>query len=144
MDAQPTLAEALAFVALLRALVRFLRHTRGGGEGQRPLRPLFWWFLKENCFAASRYGIDARLIVSDEGDVRPLDAVARELLQRIAPHAAPDEAPLLERLGAAIRKRKLPYQHLRRVQAASGGSLEAVVGALTGALQAEGMVGSGR
>ncbi|MEB3321455.1 MAG: YbdK family carboxylate-amine ligase [Synechococcaceae cyanobacterium] len=142
MDAQPTLAEALSFVALLRALIRFLRHTRGGGERRRPLRPLFWWYLKENCFAASRYGLDARLIVTDEGDVRPLAAVARELLERIAPHAADDETPHLRRLAEALPG-GLPYQRVRRVLAASG-SLEAVVRALTEELRAEGAVASCR
>jgi carboxylate-amine ligase len=143
MDAQPTLAEALGFVALLRALIRFLRHTRDGGEEQRPLRPVFWWYLKENCFAASRYGIDACLIVHDEGEVRPLDVVARELLVRIAPHAAPDEAPLLDRLRTAIMQKELPYQRLRRVQETSG-SLEAVVETLAEALRAEAAVSARR
>jgi carboxylate-amine ligase len=135
MDAQPTLAEALAFVALLRALIRFLRQSRGGGEERRPLRPLFWWYLKENCFAASRYGIDAPLIVSDEGAVRQLREVTEELLEKIAPHAAADEIPFLERLGAAMRL-GLPYQRGRRVHQGSG-AIEAVVRGLTEELRAE-------
>jgi carboxylate-amine ligase len=135
MDAQPTLGEALAFVALLRGLIRFLRATRGGDEERRPLRPLFWWYLKENGFAACRYGLDARLIVSDEGDVLPLREVALTTLERIAPHLAADEAPHLAGLRRSIDT-GLPYQRARRVLA-EGGTVAAVVRSLAGELRAE-------
>ena len=135
MDAQPTLGEALAFVALLRGLIRFLRATRGGDEERRPLRPLFWWYLKENGFAACRYGLEARLIVSDEGEVMPLRAVALTTLERIAPHLADDEVPHLARLRQSIDT-GLPYERARRVLAESG-TMAAVVRSLAAELRAE-------
>lgn len=129
MDAQPSLAEALALAALLRALARFLQRTRGSGEGERPLRPLFWWYRKENAYGASRFGLEARLIVSDEGEVAPLRQVARSTLERIAPHAGPGEGPHLERLERRIASGLLPYERQRHRYAGTG-SMNAVVGGL--------------
>jgi carboxylate-amine ligase len=136
MDAQPSLAEALALAALLRTLARFLQRTRGRGEGERPLRPLFWWYRKENAYGASRFGLEARLIVSDEGEVAPLRQVARSTLERIAPYAEPGEGPHLERLERTIANGLLPYERLR-YQYARTGSMNAVVRSLVEELRDE-------
>jgi len=128
MDAQSTLAGALSFAALLRALSRFLQQTRGNDEATRPLSPLFWWSLKDNCFTASRFGIDAKLIASEEGDVLPLLDVALCTLALIEPFAEPDEQPHLERLVRDVES-GLPYARQRRLFKKTE-SLHAVVGSL--------------
>jgi carboxylate-amine ligase len=125
MDAQPTLADALAFVSLLRALIRFLQHSRGSPERERPLGGLFWWYLKENCFSASRRGIDAPLILNDAGDLLPLRQVARTTLDHIEPFAAQDERAGLQRLRRNLED-GLPYQRQRR-SAGHSGSLRTLV-----------------
>jgi carboxylate-amine ligase len=135
MDAQPTLAESLAFAALLRALTRFLQHSRTNGAPERPLRPLFWWYLKENCFWASRHGIDAQLIVDDQGALRPLREVARLTLESVEAFAEADERPGLQRLRHSLES-GLPYQRQRRIHARTG-SLRTVVGELCDMLRAE-------
>jgi carboxylate-amine ligase len=135
MDAQPTLAESLAFAALLRALIRFLRHTRPSAAQDRPLRPLFWWYLKENCFWASRQGIDAQMIVNDEGALRPLREVARTTLESIEGFAEADERPALQRLRQTLES-GLPYQRERRMYGRTG-SLHRLVHDLCQELRAE-------
>ena len=125
MDAQPTLADALSFVALLRTLIRFLRHTRGAASQDRPLGALFWWYLKENCFWASRHGIDAPLILNDDGDLGTLRQIARSTLDRVGSIALKDEQVALHRLMRNLQE-GLPYERQRRSYRRSG-SLPGVV-----------------
>lgn len=135
MDAQATLADAAALAALLRALCRFLQGTRGGGEASRPLGPIGWWSLKDNCYAASRFGAEANLIVDDAGAIRSLRELARQTLAQIQPAATLDERPYLERLAAALET-GLPYQRQRRLLQL-GGTLPAVVEGLVAELRLE-------
>ncbi|KEF43114.1 MAG: hypothetical protein ER33_02620 [Cyanobium sp. CACIAM 14] len=135
MDAQPTLADTLAFAALLRALIRFLQHTRPPADQDRRLRPLFWWYLKENCFWASRHGIDAQQIVDERGAVLPLRQLAITTLASVEAFAAEDERPALHRLRRSL-ERGLPYQRQRRLLHRTG-SLRGVVRDLCGELRAE-------
>lgn len=135
MDAQPTLADSLAFAALLRALTRFLRDTRAESTGERALRPLFWWYLKENCFWASRHGIEAQLIVDDEGSLRSLREVARTTLESLEAYAEEDERRGLERLRQNLEG-SLPYQRERRIHDRTG-SLRDVVRVLCEELREE-------
>jgi glutamate---cysteine ligase / carboxylate-amine ligase len=108
MDAQPTLAEALALAALLRALVRFLQASRGRWMPPPALAPQPSWELRDNCFVASRDGLEARLTASPEGDLMPLRRIAAGL----------------------------PYVRQRRLLRRSG-SLPAVVAALARAFRAD-------
>jgi carboxylate-amine ligase len=128
MDAQPTLAEALALAALLRALVRFLQSCRGSWDPPGALAPQPWWTLRDNCFIASRDGIQARLIASQDGDLIALRRLARLVLEWVRPWAAADERPWLDRLEASIAA-GLPYLRQRR-QLGRGGSLRQVVAGL--------------
>jgi carboxylate-amine ligase len=128
MDAQPTLSEALALAALLRALVRFLRASRGRRDAGGPLAAQPWWTLRENCFIASRHGLEARLITSQEGDLMPLRRIAALVLEWVRPWAAGDERPWLDRLEASIAS-GLSYRRQRRCWRQSG-CLREVVAAL--------------
>jgi carboxylate-amine ligase len=135
MDAQPTLAEALALAALLRALVRFLQASRGRWTPPAALAPQPWWELRDNCFVASRDGLEARLIASPEGDLMPLRRIAALVLAWVRPWAAADERPWLDRLEASIAA-GLPYVRQRRLLRRSG-SLAEVVAALARAFRAD-------
>jgi carboxylate-amine ligase len=135
MDAQPTLTEALSIAAFLRALARFLQATRGQDESVRPLSPVPWWSLKDNCFTASRFGIDAKCIANEQGDVLPLEDVMVETLALIEPYADESERPLLEGLGRNVST-GLPYHRQRQVYQETG-SLPAVVASFSKELRAD-------
>jgi carboxylate-amine ligase len=123
MDAQPTLAEALALAALLRALVRFL------------LAPQPWWILRDNCFIASRDGLEACLIASPDGDRMPLKRIATLVLGWVRPWATADEHHWLDHLEASIAA-GLPYVR-QRLLLRRGGSYQQVVAALAGEFRAD-------
>ncbi len=135
LDAQPTLAEALALAALLRALVRFLQASRGSWTPPAALAPQPWWILRDNCFIASRDGLEAELIASQEGDLMPLKRIAALVLGWVRPWAAADEHPWLDRLEASIAT-GLPYGR-QRLLLQRGDSFQAVVAALAGELRAD-------
>jgi carboxylate-amine ligase len=119
MDAQPTLAEALALAALLRALVRFLQASRGSWTPPGVLCAQPWWTLRDNCFIASRDGLQARLIASQDGDLMPVKRIAALVLEWVRPWAAADERPWLDRLESSIAA-GLPYARQRRLLLRSG------------------------
>jgi carboxylate-amine ligase len=135
MDAQPTLAEALALAALLRALVRFLQASRGSWTPPAALAPQPWWILRDNCFSASRDGIEASLIASQDGDRMPLKRLAALVLGWVRPWAAADEHPWLDRLEASITA-GLPYVR-QRLLLRRGDSVQGVVAALAGEFRAD-------
>ncbi|MEX1322991.1 MAG: YbdK family carboxylate-amine ligase [Synechococcaceae cyanobacterium] len=119
MDAQPTLAEALALAALLRALVRFLQASRDSWTPPGALASQPWWTLRDNCFIASRDGLKARVIASQDGDLMALRRIAAQVLEWVRPWAAADERPWLDRLEASIAS-GLPYARQRRLLRRSG------------------------
>jgi carboxylate-amine ligase len=127
MDAQPTLAEALALAALLRALVRFLQAARGGWTPPAVLAPQPWWILRDNCFIASRDGIGASLIASQDGDRMPLRQIAALVLAWVRPSATADELPWLDQLEASIAA-GLPYMRQRLCLPSAGSYREVVAG----------------
>jgi glutamate---cysteine ligase / carboxylate-amine ligase len=127
MDAQPTLRDALALAALLRALVRFLQHSRGA-PSLRPLASLHWWLQRDNCYVASRYGIDAKLAAT-EARTTTLRTLALAVLRAVTPFADADEAAYLDRLRQTLEQGGLPYLRQRRTFATTS-SLRAVVRAL--------------
>jgi glutamate---cysteine ligase / carboxylate-amine ligase len=132
MDAQPTLRDALGLVALLRSLVRFLQHRRADPSLQQPLEALHWWLQKDNCYVASRYGIDAN-VAAGHDRIASLRAVASETLQAVMPFAAADETDYLGNLQQAVSG-ALPYQQQRRVFATTS-SYRAVVRSLVAAMR---------
>jgi carboxylate-amine ligase len=50
------------------------------------------WMVRENKWRASRWGLDADLVVADTGVSRPLRQDVCELIERLAPHAERVEA----------------------------------------------------
>jgi carboxylate-amine ligase len=85
MDAQPTLAEALALGALVHALlVTLIEHPE---PDPRLPGALPWWIEKENDFRASQDGLEAILVFDAEGTQRPLRRMAADLIELSAPVA---------------------------------------------------------
>ena len=83
-DALQTLDEALAVAALAQCLVADLQDRFEDGE---PLASNRHWVLQENKWLAARYGLDARIIVDDDGHRRPARDMIEDLVNRLAPTA---------------------------------------------------------
>lgn len=122
-DGLPTLREVSALAALGQSLVARLDERVEAGDA--PAAPSDW-VLRQNKWRAARYGIEADLIVDEEGTTRPLPDTVRELVADLAPTA--------ERLGCAdelddvlgILEQGPSYLRQRQVLA-DGGDLRAVV-----------------
>jgi len=85
MDTPPTLSEAMALAAFVRALVAFLREHP---DRQNLPQPLPWWTEKENHYQASLKGLDAEYIHNEAGDARPLLEVWQAVHAAVLPFAA--------------------------------------------------------
>ena len=125
-DGLPTLAEVGMVAALSQCLVdTFDREIDKGYTLPTPRR----WVVQENKWRAARYGLDASIIVGQDG-VQPVRDALRELVQ--------DMRSTAERLGCSaeldvveqVLEGGASYQRQRAVAAASGGDLTAVVDSL--------------
>ncbi len=79
-DAMPTLWEAAALGGLAQTLVTWCNDRIDAGDLPDPPRE---WTVRENRWFASRYGLDAELIVETEGDLKPLRRPIRELVAEL-------------------------------------------------------------
>lgn len=141
-DATPTVRETIALAALAQTLVEWT--DRRIDEGSLPPPPRDWT-IRENRWLASRYGIDAELIVehpeSGRPERRPVRELVTELLEELRPVAAElgnldelaDLAVLLDVGSGTQRQRKV-------VEA--GGTLSDVVDHLVAELAADTITGS--
>ncbi len=105
-DATPTLREAAALAGLAQTLVAWCDERINAGELPTPPRE---WTIRENRWLAGRYGIDARLIVEEGDDGRPVRRPIRELLDELVERLTPTarrlgtESELAEVLAIAER-----------------------------------------
>jgi carboxylate-amine ligase len=120
-DALPTLSETLAIVALAQAYVaRCDDMLRAGHRFARPSK----WFLRENKWRATRWGVDAELVVDERGNVRRLRDELERMLVECEPYAeklgcATDMrrvASMIE-AGCGYRRQREVYKHTRSVAA---------------------------
>ncbi len=88
-DSLPTMTETIALVGLTHSLCAWLDHRLAAGERFAP-PPM--WMIRENKWRASRWGLDAEIVVGHEGVNRPLREDLCDLVERLRPHA--------ERVGA--------------------------------------------
>jgi glutamate---cysteine ligase / carboxylate-amine ligase len=108
-DAQATVADAAAVVALVHALVGRLAARHDAGE---PLASADAWRLEENRWSAARWGMDAELADLSTGARTPARECLEALLSELAPVAADlgcatelaTAATLGERNGAARQR----------------------------------------
>lgn len=84
-DAATTLREAKAIAALGQTLVAHLIDQIDGGTLGTPPRE---WVARENRWVAARHGVDAQLIVDDQGTRRPARDVLEDLITELGPAAA--------------------------------------------------------
>ncbi len=123
-DGMSTLEEIGAIAALTQCLVEEFSNTLDDG-GSIPTMPP--WHVQENKWRAARYGMDAIIILDAAGKEQLVTENLVELLNRLEPVAArlgcSDELASIEKIIAAGAS----YQRQRRVAAAHGGELRAVV-----------------
>ena len=132
-DGLPTLHEIGAIAALSQCLVDQLNTQLDRGY-QLP-RPNTW-VQRENKWRAARHGLDAELILDENGTTRPLREAIAELVH--------DLRPLAERLGCAaelddvtsILEVGASYERQRKAAADNGGDVRAVVDSLLAEMRA--------
>jgi carboxylate-amine ligase len=81
-DGLPTMREVSALAALSQCLVTWLDQRAEAGE---ELQPPSDWVLRQNKWRAARYGIEAELIVDQQGSTRPLPEAVTELVTALRP-----------------------------------------------------------
>jgi carboxylate-amine ligase len=111
-DGLPTLSETVAVVALVQALLARLDADYRDG---RTFEPPPYWVLRENKWRASRWGLEAEIVLDETGRTRLL----REDLDRLLPELETVAGPLgcaaeLQRIGAMIAG-GLSYERQRQV-----------------------------
>jgi carboxylate-amine ligase len=123
-DGLPTLYEISWAAALSQCLVEMLNGQLDRGY---TLPVPKGWTVRENKWRAARYGIDAHLIVADDGSTRPLREMLIELVDELV--------PIGERLECAKELLRVKdvldvgpsYVRQRACAAAAQGDLRAVV-----------------
>lgn len=122
-DGIPTLGEVASIAALAQAFVAHV--DRLDDEGRPPARQRDW-ILNENKWRAGRHGLDAELIVDEQGHLRPAREAIAALVEQVRPEAeALGCAAELDGIGA-ILEHGPSYLRQRRV-AEGGTNLWAVV-----------------
>ncbi|SDK66696.1 carboxylate-amine ligase [Cryobacterium psychrotolerans] len=127
-DGVSTQQELGAIAALIHCLVEWMSTALDAGEDVPTMPP---WFVRENKWRAARYGLGARVILDAAGAERPVTEDIRRLIDVLSPVA--------ERLGCLpellqlnlILSHGASYQRQLEVAEAHGGSLPAVVAALS-------------
>jgi carboxylate-amine ligase len=116
-DALPTLSETVALVALMQAYVARCEDMRRGGH---EFAPPPTWLIRENKWRATRWGIDAEIVVDERGTVRKLRAELERMLVECEPYARRlDCLAELRRIaamadgGCSYRRQREVYRHTR-------------------------------
>jgi carboxylate-amine ligase len=131
-DGLTNLDEIGAVAALAQCLVETFDRALDRGE---TLPVPAGWVARENKWRASRYGLDAQIVVDDAGAVRGVREALDELVDRLLPVARElgceseltDVRRIIATGGSAVRQ--------RAVAAAHGGALEPVVDSLLAELR---------
>jgi glutamate---cysteine ligase / carboxylate-amine ligase len=111
-DGLPTLSEAVAVVALVQVLfARLDAEYRNGWNFQPPP----YWILRENKWRASRWGLEAEIVVDEQGHTRLLREEITGLLPVLEPLASSLGCSAeLQRIGAMVQ-RGPSYERQRQV-----------------------------
>jgi carboxylate-amine ligase len=132
-DAQATVADAAAVVALVHALIGWLAARHDAGE---PLETADVWRLEENRWSAARWGMDAELADLRTGERTPARECLAWLVAELAPVAADlgcaAELATVEALAASNGA-------ARQREAAAGGGPRAAAAWLAGVYEPRGL-----
>lgn len=132
-DGVPRLSEVAALAALTQCLVESM--DVGLDEGRAPVVPKAW-IVRENKWKATRYGMEAEIIVDDQGNLRPLSELVAELVEELAPVA--HRLSCTEELASVTTViDEGPSYARQRALVAGGASLADVVDALVDELRTD-------
>ena len=84
-DGLPTMRETVALVALVQCLYYWFNQRHKDGE---MFEPPAYWVLRENKWKASRYGVEADIILDTTGKTNLLRSEIEWLVKRLKPVAA--------------------------------------------------------
>ena len=131
-DGLPTMTEVAAVAALSQCLVDWLdaRHDRGETLDVQPD-----WIVRQNKWRAARYGVDAEIIVDDDGHVVPLRRSVVELVDELTPVAR--RLGCEPELAGILTMADRPSYLRQRQRVAAGGSLVDVVDCLVEELRTD-------
>lgn len=123
-DGMSTLPELAAVAAFVQSLVEFFSRELDAGRELVHLQP---WFVRENKWRASRYGLDAEVIVDRSGTQRSVREHIGEITRMLAPIA--QDLDCHRELAGVDRILAVgpSYQRQRMLAEASGGDLRPVV-----------------
>lgn len=123
-DGLSTLTELASVAALVQVLVEHFSRRLDDHETLPTMPP---WFHRENKWRAARYGLDARVIVDEDGGQRLVREQLDEVLSALAPVAA--DLRCSEEFAAArgILDSGASYERQLRVADAAEGDLREVV-----------------
>ena len=129
-DGTPTMSEVAAVAATSHCLVEWMNGVYDR-EGSLPVSAA--WIVRENKWRAARHGVDAEIIVDDDGHLVPLRDAIADLVVRLEPVAArlDCEAELRHLLTMVER----PSYVRQREVVSNGGTLVDVVDSLVAELR---------
>ena len=132
-DGMPTLGEVATAAALSQCLVSRLDTLIDRGYTLPMPRG---WIVRENKWRAARHGLDAEIIVDEQGRVQPVREAIRELVEELTPVAVTLGCVDELRNALAVLERGPSYVRQREVVAA-GGMLPDVVDSLVEELRTD-------
>lgn len=132
-DGIPTLREVAALAALSQCLVEWFDRADDRGE---PLPIPREWILRQNKWRAARHGLDAELIVDEDGGCQPLRESVAALVEHLAP-VADDLGCRAELLDVTTILDVGPSYRRQRRAAEAGSGLVDVVDLLVAELAAD-------
>jgi carboxylate-amine ligase len=135
-DGLPRLKEVAAVAALSQCLVHWMDSLIDRGYGLPTPRS---WIVRENKWKAARYGMDAELIIHEDGSLQPVRTGLEELVTELTPVAAGlgCQEELCSLLAVAEEG---PSYRRQRAVVAGGGTLVDVVDALVAELRTDDVV----
>lgn len=131
-DGLPTLQEVAAVAAVSQCLVEWMNGLYDRGQELRTHRG---WIIRENKWRAARYGVDAQIILDDDGHLVPLKDAVADLVAELRPVA--DRLGCLSELDHALVMVERPSYLRQRDVVANGGSLVDVVDSLVTELRTD-------
>jgi len=124
-DGLPTLREVATVAAISQCLVEWLNGLYDRGCGLPVQRE---WIVKENKWRAARHGVEAEIIVDDDGHLVPLRDAVRLLVDELTPLAR--GMGCQRELAHALAMAERPSYVRQREVVAGGGSVRDVVACL--------------
>ncbi len=122
-DGMPTLTETMALVAFIQTLVVWVDRGLADGSRSKAIQMQRYWIAPENQWVAARDGLEAMVIINDDGERRRLGDDVLNLLDKIAPVARSlNNAQELEYLkqiiknGSSASRQRRVYQEKQNLQ----------------------------